>query len=189
MNENRLLIIAVVCVIFLNGCMSTAEFSEDELRFAEPFSNNQELIFKSAIGHIDTFIFGAVRVDTIRYRNIEQGHYNEIVLSVPYRLSPGSFHKLTVRSVNNEPEHFLQFARAKGSHSSKEISFLGLIFDESYIDKAIAGRKAVLNFREEEANYSGVNINEGIKSFVFHFEKGIVSYIDKNNAEWQRIND
>jgi hypothetical protein len=184
-----LLIVAIISAIFLNGCFSVGDFGEEELLFVKPFSKNQELIFKSPTGQKDTIVFGEATFDTIKYRNIEQGFYNELALSISYKLSPGSFHKVTVTSVKNETEHLLQFTRAKGSHSSKEISFLGLIFDEKYINNIVGKRNNVLNFRKEDAVYSGVNINEGIKSFVFSFDKGIISFVDKSSAEWQRQTD
>lgn len=186
---NPLLITAIVSAAFLCGCFSIADFSEEELRLVKPFSKNQELIFKSPTGQRDTIVFGAATFDTIKYRNIEQGFYNELALSVPYRLSPGSFHKVTVTSINREPEHFLQFTKAKGSHGSKEISFLGLIFDEEYINRIIRQKKVELNFRKEDANYSGVNINEGIKSFVFRFDRGVVSFVDMHDTEWQLLDN
>jgi hypothetical protein len=165
-----------------------ADFSKEELQFIKPFSKNQQFIFKSSTGQIDTIVFGAATFDTIEYRNIEQGFYNELALTIPYRITSGSFHKITVASLNNEPEHFLQFTRAKGSHSSKEISFLGLIFDEESIKRIIAEKRGVLNFRKEDAFYSEVNINEGIRSFKFSFIKGVVSFVDKNNTEWRLLN-
>lgn len=36
-------------------------------------------------------------------------------------------------------------------------------------------------FDGKNAIYKGVNINEGIKSFTFDFDKGVVSFVDKNN--------
>lgn len=182
---NPLLIITTIAVTFLSSCFSVEGFSKEELLFAKPFLNPHQLIFQSPTGQRDTIAFSAMSIDTIKYRSIEQGFYNELALSVNYRLSPGSYHKETIKSVNDEPEHFLQFTRAKGSHSSKQVSFLGLIFNEGYLNRIAGERKGVLNFRKEEAVYSGVNINEGIKSFLFSFDKGIISFIDKQGDEWK----
>jgi hypothetical protein len=82
----------------------------------------------------------------------------------------------------------LLFLKAKKSHSSKEISFLGLVFDEDYVNKIINTKDSSIIFSSENAQYKGVNINEGIKSFRFDFNKGIVSFIDKHEIEWVRIN-
>jgi signal peptidase I len=186
---NPLLTIIVTSTIITSGCLSVEDFSNEESQFVKPFQEGHQLVFKSSKGQQDTIVFSAASIDTIKYRNIEQGYYNELALSVTYRLSPGSFHKITVKSINDEPETFIQFTKAKDSHSSKEISFLGLIFDEKYIHRIVGQRKDVFDFRKEDAVYSGVNINEGIKSFVFSLDAGIISFIDNYNTEWQRQNE
>jgi hypothetical protein len=170
------------------SCSANASFTSEEMRFVRPFENDSVVVYKSAQGQVDTIKFLKLRSDTIRYRNIEQGFYNENALTVGYELTDNSFHKITVQSLDKEPEHFLLFLKAKNSHSSKEISFLGLVFDKEYINKILNTKDSLIIFSRENARYKGVNINEGIKSFKFDFNKGIVSFIDKNDIEWARMN-
>jgi hypothetical protein len=170
------------------SCTGNASFTSEEMRFVKPFEIDSVIVYKSEQGQIDTVRFFKLKIDTIRYRNIEQGFYNESALTVGYELTNNSFHKITVQSINKEPEHFLLFLKAKKSHSSKEISFLGLVFDEDYVNKIINTKDSSIIFSSENAQYKGVNINEGIKSFRFDFNKGIVSFIDKHEIEWVRIN-
>jgi hypothetical protein len=170
------------------SCGGNASFTSEEMRFVKPFKNDSVVVYKSAEGQTDTVRFLKLKIDTIKYRNIEQGFYNENALTVGYEITNNSLHKITVQSIDKEPEHFLLFLKAKNSHSSKEISFLGLVFNENYINKILNTKDSPIVFSRENAQYKGVNINEGINSFKFDFNKGVVSFIDKNNIEWLRMN-
>jgi hypothetical protein len=187
-NSYVLITVFAVMVHLFSSCTGNASFTSEEMRFVKPFGKDSVVIYKSAEGMIDTIRFLKIKIDTIKYRNFEQGFYNENTLTVGYELTKNSFHKITVQSIDSEPEHLLLFLKAKDSHSSKEISFLGLVFDENYINKIAGSKDRVIVFSSENARYTGVNINEGIKSFKFDFSKGVVSFIDKNDVEWVRIN-
>lgn len=166
------------------SCTGNASFTSEEMRFVAPFEKDSIVIYKSEEGQLDTIRFLKLKIDTIRYRSIEQGFYNENALTIGYELTSNSYHKITVQSINNEPEHFLLFIKARKSHSSKEISFLGLVFDEDCINKILNRKDSSIIFSRENAQYKGVNINEGIKSFKFDFKHGVISFIDKNDIEW-----
>jgi len=181
------LIILIVMMQLFASCTSNASFTSKEMRFTKPFENDNVVVYKSQKGQIDTVRFLKLKIDTIRYRNIEQGFYNENAVTVGYELTNSSFHKITVQSIDKEPEHFLLFLKAKNSHSSKEISFLGLAFGEDYINKILNTKDSSIVFSDENARYKDVNINEGIKSFKFDFNRGVVSFIDKHDIEWVRI--
>ena len=168
----------------ISSCMQNATFSEDELRFAKPYSKTDTAIYQSEKGLVDTIIFQQAIIDTFRPRSIEQGFYNELTLRVSYKLSTNSYHKLTVFSKNNEPENFIQFSKAKGSHQNKEINFLGMNFSDEYVEKIDVSNKDEITFRAENAAYNEANINAGISSFVFDFDKGITSFVDINNVKW-----
>ena len=180
-------LITAMLFCFTSACMQNSTFSEDELRFAKPYSKTDTAIYKSETGLIDTILFHSEINDTVEVRNIEQGFYNNRRLLVSYKLSDNSYHKFTVKSVNNEPNYFIHFAKAKGSHQSKEISFLGMVFSEEYLNKIDVCNKNEIIFSEGNATYNEANINEGIKSFVFDFDKGITSFIDTHNLKWRRV--
>jgi len=183
------LFLTVIAMRLFSSCTTgNASFSSEELRFTKPFSDNLVAVYKSETGQVDTITFLKWKVDTIKYRNLEQGFYNENTLSVGYKLTNNSFHKITVKGVGETSENLMLFIKAKNSHSSKEFCFLGLLFDESYLNNIMASKYGTIIFSQENAKYKDVNINEGIKSFTFSFEKGITSFIDKNNKEWKRIN-
>jgi hypothetical protein len=180
------IVMLVAATKLFTACTGNASFSSEEIRFFKPFVRADTAIYQSDSGQTDTIIFQAVRIDTIKYRNFEQGFYNENMLRVAYELSPKSFHQFTVGSTDGTPTYFINFIRAKNSHSAKEICFLGLIFDEDYLDNIAADKGKSILFSKEKAKYSGVNINEGIQSFEFSFDKGVVSFVDRQDREWVR---
>jgi len=102
----------------------------------------------------------------LRRQNFEQGFYDENMLRVAYELSPKSFHHFTVASTDGTPTYYINFIMAGNSHSAKDIYFLGLTFDEDYLDNIEATKDKSILFSKEKAKYSGVNINEGIQSDV-----------------------
>lgn len=187
---NSLFVITIFTVIMrlFTSCNGNASFSPNELKFAKPFTKTNIVEYRSSRGQIDTIIFHSAIIDTVRIRSIEQGFYNDNILRVSYDLTDNSYHKLTVKSVNGEPTYFISFAKAKNSHSTKEISFLGLLFDDDYLNKVVTTKETSIVFSQDNARYKGVNVNEGIKSFKFDFEKGVVSFVDKNDIEWLRSN-
>ncbi len=186
---NKLLTILLVSAItLLCSCFGVDPFSQNDLKFVKPFNKTDTVIYTSEKGQVDTIIFSAVSNDTLKLRNLEQGFYDENRIKVSYALTKNSYHKLSTGEVHNEPHHFIQFAQAKHSHSSKEIYFLGLIFDQEYIESIDVNNKSEFTFSHENAIYEEVNINEGIKSFTLNFDKGILSFIDKNNIKWTADN-
>lgn len=186
-NSSFFIVILVASTKLFTSCTGNASFSSEEMRFAKPFVRADTAIYQSDSGQTDTIIFQAVRIDTIKYRNFEQGFYNENMLRVAYELSPKSFHQFTVESTDGTPTYFINFIRAKNSHSAKEIYFLGLTFDEEYLDNIAAVKDKSILFSKEKAKYSGVNINEGIQSFEFSFDKGVIAFVDRQGREWIRV--
>jgi hypothetical protein len=178
--------LALILHICFSACMQNATFSNDELRFLKPFLRTDTAIYQSSTGLIDTILFHQAMNDTAKVRSIEQGFYNNNRLLVSYELTNNSYHKFTVKAVNNEPENFIQFTKAKGSHQSKEIRFLGMVFSQEYLNKLNVKNKNKVTFNVNNATYNEVNINEGIKSFVFDFDKGITSFIDIKNIKWEK---
>jgi len=182
-------LIGMCVILFMNSCIGNSSFNQAELKFVNPYFKPDTATYKSSQGLMDTIIFTARAVDTVEYRNLAQGYYNENILRVSYKLTNNSFHKFLNESINNEPVDFISISKAKNSHSSKEIYFLGLLFDEEYLDSIIkTNQNEVIVFNEDKATYKDANINEGIKSFKFSFTNGIISFVDKTDIEWLRVN-
>lgn len=183
-------LLTVIVMELFSSCTGNASFTQKEMRFTEPFKEDQIVIYKSSLGQMDSIKFFKVGIDTVKYRNFSQGFYNENVLRVKYQLLNNSYHKIDYGAglSNYELEdNFLSFLKSKNGHSDKEIGFLGLGFDEDYVNEILTKKDSVIIFSQENAKYKGLNINVGIRSFTFSFENGIVAFIDKNNKEWKRI--
>ena len=176
-------------IFALKSCVSNSSFSQEELKFVNPYLKSDTAIFKSSQGLLDTIMFASNIVDTVKVRNLSQGYYNENILRVTYKLTSNSFHKLFQQSVSSELVDFISFSKVKNSHSSKEISFLGLLFDTDYLEELIKTNTSDnIIFKGDKAQYTDLNINKGIKSFTFNFTKGVISFIDDDNSEWLRVN-
>lgn len=121
-----------------------------------------------------------------KMRNLEQGFRDERTLQVRYTLTQGSYHQFVFPSKNTEPENFLSVTdNDNWTKPMLELSFLGSIYDNSFFDKAKQDNNRIVHFDRSSSIYHGVNIAEGIKSFDFDMEKGIVSFIDKFDRKWR----
>ncbi len=186
---NRVFSIVLFFIVgeFFISCNYNSSFDKNEWLFVKPFNKNDTAVYRSAKGQMDTIIFYAVVEDTVKVRNIEQGFYNNNRLRVGYALTKNSFHKFLIESINKEPEYFIIFSKAKYSSSFKQVSFLGLLFDDDNLKLITKPYDTAIVFSKKDAKYSGQNINEGINSFNFNFNVGIISFIDKHNVAWIKI--
>ena len=175
-------------VLCMASCMENAQFTTAELNFAKPFMRTDTAIYKSDSDQIDTIIFHAASIDTVRLRNMAQGFYNDNILRVSYELTPKCYHKFTVPSTDGNPVYFISFAKVKDSYSTKEIYFLGLLFNEKYLDHVEPIKEKSILFSEDRAVYKDVDINETIRNFEFDFDRGVVSFVDIKGIKWRRIN-
>lgn len=185
-----LLIFFLLTVNVLCSCTGNASFTESEIRFTEAFKQDQIIVFRSSLGQIDKIKFYKRELNTIKYRNLSQGFYNENILRVRYQLLDSSYHKIDYGAGLSNYElidNYLSFLKSKNGHSNKEINFLGLEINESYIENLINKKDSVFIFRSEDAQYKNININEGIQRFTFSLTQGVVSFIDKHGVEWKRI--
>jgi hypothetical protein len=164
-------------------------FSTQELKFTKPFAFDDTIIYKSNYTEYDTIIFYKVLYQVNHTRNLEQGFYDNYSYNVDYRLTMGSYHKII--NPNEIAARTTLYGIRKSSDSptsnGQEFCFLGLIFDDKYLDNIMLDTNSITIFDESKAQYKGMNINEGINSFTFEKEKGIVSFIDKKNNKWFRV--
>jgi hypothetical protein len=161
------------------------------MRFTKPFKKDQIVIYKNTLGEVDSIKFFKWELDTIKYRNFSQGFYNENILRVKYQLLNHSYHKINYGAGLSNYElvdNYFSFMKSRNGHSDKTIDFLGLAFDRTYINKIIATSDSSVVFDKNHAEYTGLNINEGINNFKFNFKKGIISFVDNRNVKWTRMN-
>jgi hypothetical protein len=180
----NLLFIIVVTFLF-QSCSSSASFTDKELRWFRPFQHVDTCIFISENGLSDTIIFQGADTLTAKMRNLEQGFRDEKTLQVKYILTKDSYHQFVFPSKNTEPENFVSVTdNDNWTKPMLELSFLGSIYDNSFFDKVKQNNNKVVHFDAANSIYRGVNIAEGIKSFDFDFDKGVISFTDKFNRKW-----
>ena len=175
--------------ILLQGCIyQDVSFTEADLYFTKPFYQYNTAVYSSQDNRTDTIIFFPRTFQVNKVRHIMQGFYNSYSYNVNYKIIGNSYHKLFDPN-ETEPETRL-FSIGKSSSNPKsagqEFCFLGLIFNETFLEKIETQKKTQIQLDESQAQYSGMNINKGIKSFVFHIDSGILSYIDYDNITWTR---
>ena len=170
----------------MQSCSSSSPFTDKELKWFKPFSKIDTSVFITDGGLSDTVIFYGIDTTIFKTRNLEQGFRNEKTLKVTYALTKNSYHKFISLTVKDEPEKFISVTDEDNwTKPSIEICFLGSIYDNTFVDKIGDDTNKIVHFDEASANYKGVNIVEGIKSFEFDFKNGVVSFVDKFDRKWR----
>jgi hypothetical protein len=183
------LLLTIVVVVLFQNCSSSASFTDKELKWFRPFRNVDTSIFVTENGLCDTIIYFGIDTLAAKMRNLEQGFRNERTLQIGYTLTKNSYHKFVFPAKDTQPENFISVTdNDNWTKPMLELSFLGSIYDNSFFDKAKQDNKGVVHFDSTSSIYHGINIAEGIKSFDFDLEKGIVSFIDKFNRKWRLRN-
>ena len=125
--------------------------------------------------------------DTIR--SMGQGFYNDNYLTVPYKLTKGSYHQFALMSdgkTRYSQDVFSMSKSSHGDHSSLEITFLGTYFNGKELDNIKQINQDVYYFDSNKATYQGMDVEKGIKDFTFDTSAGIIKYTDDRNIEWKR---
>lgn len=174
----------------LFGCSNNkVKFTKQQLRLTIPFQNTETFIYKSGENKSDTITFYKVQYSFSHTSNFSQGFYDTYSYNVNYQLTPNSYHKSSLPGFLGKEESLFHISKSSDNPEStgQEFSFLGLIFDYKFLESISNDTTSLIIFDEKSAQYNGMNINEGIKIFKFQTDKGIVSFIDKNNVEWLRF--
>jgi hypothetical protein len=83
-------------------------------------------------------------------------------------------------------DDILNMAKSSTGYGSLEITFIGTIFSDETLSKIQKIDSNSYFFNSEQAEYSGMNVEKGIKNFIFNIEVGIVSYTDDRGVKWRR---
>ena len=162
------------------------DFTEKELLWFKPFSKTATVIYTSEKGEKDTITFNSTKIDSESVRSFERGYYNTKYLTVNYNLTNGSYHKFALMSDGKTryTHHFANFAKSS-SYSHLEITFIGLFFGQkrNYLEKV---NDSTYFFSSAKADYSGMNVEKGIKNFTFNTRLGVVEFVDDRNIKWKR---
>jgi hypothetical protein len=180
----------VLIGLLFQSCSSKAPFTNNELKWFRPYEKIDTSIFISEQEHLaDTIIFFGTDTTIVKLRNLEQGFRNEKTFKITYLLTDNSYHKLIFLTGKKEPENFISVTdNDNWTKPLMEITFLGSIYDNSFLDKRKNDTTGIVHFDKASANYRGVNVAEGIESFDFDFKKGIIGFMDKFNRRWSLRN-
>ncbi len=172
------------------GCIKVKDFTKDEIKWFNPYGKNDTVIFISSKSELDTMIFYKTVVTRDTVRSFERGFYNQIYLTVPYKITEGSYHHfaLTGQGKDRYDQNIFNISKTSDGLTTLEITFLGTIFDGQELHNIERINSYVYYFDSQKATYVGMDEEKGkaIKDFTFDVRSGIIKYIDERNIEWKR---
>jgi hypothetical protein len=171
-------------------------FDQSELKWLQPFNKTDTIVYQSANGFRDTIIFFGQQSSSSNVNNMEQGFYSTHSMSIKYKLTYNSYHKfIKINSAgeqvngNDESSYLLSINKSNNTTgTAMEFYFLGLLFNEDFLSTIRTDSVKTLTLNETNAFYTELNVKEGIRSFEFSFQKGIISFLDHNGIKWERNN-
>lgn len=178
-------------ILLLAGCSNQTykvdDFTTEELLWYKPFTKTDSVIYTSEKGEMDTIIFNAPENVSDSTRNIEQGFSKTNYLTVVYTFSKGSYHQSAMMSdgKNRYNHWFVNSYKSSAGYESLEISFIGTFFSEN-IKNIQKINDSTYFFDSNLADYSGMNVEKGIKSFTFNPGKGVSEFVDDRNIKWSK---
>lgn len=160
------------------------EFSEEELKWVKTFNNKQEIIFISEKGELDTIIFNKIVASSETVNHIERGFYKSNYLNSAYQFTKGSYHQFYFDGNAATEQDLVSLEKSSAGFGGIEISFIGLLFNEDGIKKAKKIDRNTYQFDSSNATAKWVNVKNGIKSFTFNTDIGILNYTDERDIKW-----
>jgi len=117
----------------MSSCIKVKDFTKEDLKWFAPYNKSTTVIFISKKGEFDTIIFYKKIASSDTIRNfIELGYYNENYLTVPYKLTIGSYHQFALAGDGKKryDQDIINISKSSSNNKSTlEITFLGTIFN------------------------------------------------------------
>jgi len=182
-----ILILIITIISCFNETYKVDDFSADVLKWYNPYTKTDTVIFVSEKDDRDTIIFQLPESASDSIRDFEQGFSNINYLTVNYNFTKGSFHqfrKMTDGKTRYK-QNLLNAYKFSSGYESFEISFIGTIVSKN-IRKIKKLNDTIYYIDSEKADYSRMNVEKGIKSFKFSTKLGILEYLDDRNTKWKR---
>ncbi|MBK7691234.1 MAG: hypothetical protein IPK62_02230 [Bacteroidetes bacterium] len=182
-----LLIFTITLTSCFNRTYRVDDFTTDELIWVKPFTKTDTAIFISGKGEKDTIIFIAPKSAKDSTRNFEQGFSNTNYLTVKYDFTQGSYHQFAMMGDGKTryDQSFFNASRSSAGYGSLEIGFIGTLFCENIKDIQKVNDTTYF-FDSNKADYSGMNVEKGIKNFTFNTRLGVIEFVDDRNIKWRR---
>ena len=178
---------------FLESCTvndyKVPDFTKDELKWFKPYYKTDTVIFVSEKKDLDTIIFYKSVATTDKIRNSGHGSYNTNFLTVPYKLTNGSYHQSVVMSDGKSIYDHNIFNISKsspGGYNQFEIEFIGTIFNGEELSHIEKKTENIYYFDSKKATYDGMGVKNGIKDFTFDTNVGILKFTDNRDIKWTR---
>ena len=187
--QTLVLFIFLPTILLWSCSYNKVTFTKQELKWTIPYQSDDTVIYQTRDDKRDTIIFYQVEHQVNSTSNFEQGFYNNYTYGVDYRLTINSYHKnINPNEIGTKTSLYdIEKSSDNPTSAGQEFCFLGLIFDYKFLENISEDTNSIILFDGAKAQYREMNINEGIKSFKFQKEQGIISFIDKNNEEWFRL--
>ncbi len=183
-------LLLIIIALLLTSCVfNIRDFSEDELKWFEPYNKTDTIIYSSEKGELDSIIFQKAIATRASTRGFEQGFYNTNYLTVPYSFTGGSYHQFAFMSGGKKRYEQDIFNISKSSSMGSddfEIIFIGTIFNGKELDNIQKINEHTFYFSSNNATYSGVNVEKEINDFTFDTKIGITKYTDSRGLKWER---
>ncbi|NOW96443.1 hypothetical protein [Mucilaginibacter sp. SG564] len=189
--SNSTIILCLLSIVILfNSCsLGVKKFTKDQLKWFQPYTKTDSIVFISEKNEIDTIVFfkTALTRDTVR-NFIELGYYSTIYLSVPYLFTPGSYHQSALMGDGKKryDQNLFNLSQNSKNYIQFEITFIGTIFNGKELNNVDKIAENLYYFDSKKATYSGMNVEKGINDFTFDTRIGILKYTDKRNVQWRR---
>lgn len=180
----------VIMVSCSNETYQVKDFSADELMWYSPYKRTQTVVFISEKNESDTIVFHKATSARDSTRDFEQGFSNTKYLTVSYDFSKGSYHQFAGMGDGKTryDQDFINMYKSSAGYGSLEITFIGTLFNDS-IKNIQKVNDSIYYFDSRRADYSGVDVEKGIKNFTFNTHIGITQYTDDRNIKWYRKQD
>jgi hypothetical protein len=187
LNKINLCIITLYS-IFLLSCKY--KFTERDLKYVHPFSKDEKIVFISNKNTYDTIFFKQYKISVYTSKNaLEEGIGKSTSLQVRYYFSKNSYHQPSNGQGPNNEFNLINFSASDNSIDFRHIGFIGMWFDEKYIDRLLNNGENEVDFTESNSYENlGFAKNKWLVAFKFSFTKGVVAYTDNDGTQWIRSN-
>lgn len=164
------------------------DFTADELKWYKPFDHSDTVIFISERNDRDTIVFHQRVENSDSTNSYKQGYSKTNYLTVPYEFTKGSYHQFAIMGDGKTryDQDILNMAKSSAGYSSIEIVFIGTIFSDGTLHNIQEIDSSTYFFNSNKGDYSGMNVEKGIKDFTFNCDVGVIRYTDNRGIKWTR---
>ena len=185
-NSIKLLILIASILYFTACCMFKTRFSEEDLKWLNPYKEGDTLIFRSAKGDMDT--------SWIVQKVIYYPACNPIEVNAKYKFHTGRiFYQNRRINYSSGGKELISIVKY-GDKTSIDIFYLsaGFMLDSPEMMELYKNILDVTRIESEKvyifSNYHPKSKPEDIEFLYWHDDYGIIKYITHSGLEWKRIN-